>query len=206
VSDLRERFRIVIFESDTPAGRAFDVALIVCILLSVALVFLDSLPAVHEDFGRAIYGLEWAFTLLFTVEYGARLWCVERPLRYARSFYGVVDFLGILPTYLSLFVPGAQYLLVVRILRVLRVFRVLRLIRFVAEADLLLEALRRGRRKVTVFFLTVMSLIVVFGSVMYVVEGPENGFTSIPQSLYWAIVTLTTVGYETLPRPHRSVA
>jgi len=195
MSTLRERVRIIVFESDTPAGRAFDIALIACILVSVGAVLLDSVPSIHRVWGDTVYSIEWLFTMLFTVEYAVRLWCIEERGRYARSFYGVVDLLGILPTYLSLFVSGTQYLLVFRVLRVMRVFRVLRMFRYVVEADMLQEALARGRRKITVFFVMVMSLVVVFGSVMYVVEGPEHGFTSIPESLYWAIVTLTTVGY-----------
>lgn len=185
----------VIFEADTPAGKLFDVTLIVVILLSVVAVMLDSVASIREPYGDFLYGLEWFFTVLFTVEYILRLLCVGSPLRYARSFFGVVDLLAVLPTYLSLLVPGSQYLLVIRILRILRIFRVLKLVRYVQEARVLGAALLASRRKIFVFLFTVLTLVVVFGSVIFLIEGEENGFTSIPQSIYWAIVTLTTVGY-----------
>lgn len=200
-SGFRQRVFHVIFETDTPGARAFDVALIAAILLSVTAVLLDSVGGVHARYGEAFYLVEWGFTVLFTVEYVARLWSVGNPRAYARSFYGIVDLLGILPTYVSIFIPGAQYLLVVRILRVLRVFRVLRLMRYVGEADLLIDALRESRRKIVVFLFTVFALVVVFGSLMHLIEGPENGFDSIPISIYWAIVTMTTVGYGDIS-PH----
>ena len=180
---LRERVRTIVFESETRAGRAFDAAVIGCVLASVVAVFLDSIPAVHRAHADVLYGIEWFFTILFTIEYAVRLWCVDRPLAYARSFYGLVDLLGTIPTYLSLFLPGARFLLAIRVLRVLRVFRVLRLLRYVGEADVLIEALRSSRRKVTVFLFTVLSVVVVCGSVMYLVEGEANGFTSIPISM-----------------------
>lgn len=185
----------VIFEADTPTGKGFDVLLIVSILASVAAVMLDSMGAVQLQYGRLLLVIEWVFTLLFTVEYILRLLCVGRPIKYAVSFYGVVDLLAIIPTYLSLVLPGSQYLLVIRILRILRIFRILKLVSYLGEARLLMQALRASSRKVAVFLFTVLTLVVIFGSLMYVIEGAANGFTSIPRSIYWAIVTLTTVGY-----------
>lgn len=194
----RARLHEVIFESDTPAGRYFDLALIWLILLSVATVILESVREVREQYGKLLYALEWLFTLLFTVEYFLRLLSVRRPLRYARSFFGVIDLLAIIPTYLSIFVPGSHYLLVIRILRLLRVFRLLKLTEYVTEADTLRRALRASRRKISVFISAVVLLVVIIGALMYVIEGEANGFTSIPRSIYWAIVTLTTVGYGDL--------
>ncbi len=194
----RARLHEVIFESDTRAGRYFDLALIWLILLSVATVVLESVREVREQYGKLLYTLEWAFTLLFTVEYFLRLLSVRRPLRYSTSFFGVVDLLAIIPTYLSVFVPGSQYLLVIRILRLLRVFRLLKLSEYVSEADTLRLALRASRRKISVFISAVVLLVVIIGALMYVIEGEAHGFTSIPVSIYWAIVTLTTVGYGDL--------
>ncbi len=194
----RARLHEVIFESDTRAGRYFDHALIWLILLSVATVVLESVREVREQYGDLLYTLEWVFTLLFTVEYFLRLLSVRRPLRYATSFFGVVDLLAIIPTYLSVLVPGSQYLLVIRILRLLRVFRLLKLSEYVTEADTLRLALRASRRKISVFISAVVLLVVIIGALMYVIEGEANGFTSIPVSIYWAIVTLTTVGYGDL--------
>ena len=200
----RARLHEVIFESDTPAGRYFDLALIWLILLSVATVILESVREVREQYGSLLYALEWLFTILFTIEYSLRLLSVRRPLRYARSFFGVVDLLAIIPTYLSIFVPGSHYLLVIRILRLLRVFRLLKLSEYVMEADTLRHALRASRRKISVFISAVVLLVVIIGALMYVIEGEANGFTSIPRSIYWAIVTLTTVGYGDLS-PRTSV-
>ena len=194
----RARLHEVIFESDTRAGRYFDLTLTWLILLSVATVVLESIREVRAQYGALLYVLEWVFTLLFTVEYGLRLLSVRRPLRYATSFFGIVDLLAIVPTYLSVFVPGSHYLLVIRILRLLRVFRLLKLSEYVIEADILKRALRASRRKISVFISAVVLLVVIIGSLMYVIEGEANGFTSIPRSIYWAIVTMTTVGYGDL--------
>ena len=192
---VRARLHEIIFEADTPAGRFFDLALIWCIIASVLAVMLDSIALVRTEHGELLGRIEWFLTILFTIEYLLRLWCIGKPLKYAASFYGVVDLLAILPTFLSLFFPGSRYLLVIRILRLLRIFRVLKLVQFLDEAQSMTLALRASGRKLAVFFATVMSLVVVFGSVMYVIEGEANGFTSIPRSIYWAIVTMTTVGY-----------
>lgn len=194
----RARLHEVIFESDTRAGRYFDLTLTWLILLSVATVVLESVREVRGQYGTLLHVLEWAFTLLFTVEYSLRLLSVRHPMRYATSFFGVVDLLAIVPTYLSVFVPGSQYLLVIRILRLLRVFRLLKLSEYVVEADILRHALRASRRKISVFISAVVLLVVIIGALMYVIEGEANGFTSIPRSIYWAIVTLTTVGYGDL--------
>ena len=191
----RARLHEIIFEADTPAGKAFDVILIGAIILSVIAVMLESIDSVRQQYGDVLRAAEWVFTILFTVEYALRLGTVARPMGYATSFYGVVDLLAVIPTYLSVLVPGAQFLLVVRLLRVLRVFRVLKLAHYLSEANVLTEALRGSRRKITIFLFTVLTLVVILGSLMYFIEGAENGFTSIPRSIYWAIVTLTTVGY-----------
>ena len=191
----RAKLHEVIFEADTPAGKAFDLALLGVILLSVAAVLLESVTSIREAYGPELRALEWIITILFSIEYALRLICVGRPLRYALSFYGLVDLTAILPTYMSLFVGGAHSLVVIRALRLLRVFRILKLGHFVSEASMLGQALRASRRKILVFLGTVATLVLIIGSLMYLIEGEENGFTSIPQSIYWAIVTLTTVGY-----------
>lgn len=196
--DLKSILYEIIFKSDTPSGKLFDVVLIVCILLSVAVVMLDSVKEVHDQHGPVLIGLEWMFTVLFTIEYALRLYCVSRRMRYAVSFFGIVDLLSIVPTYLSVFIFHSRYLMVIRILRVLRVFRVLKLGHHVHQAEMIRQALYASRQKIIVFLMTVLTMVVIIGSVMYLVEGKENGFTSIPKSIYWAVVTLTTVGYGDL--------
>ena len=191
----RHRLHEVIFEADTPAGKAFDVLLIVSILASVAAVMAESVQSLRDAYGPLLVGIEWFFTLLFTAEYLLRLASVRRPVRYATSFFGVVDLLAILPTYLSLLVAGTHYLLVIRILRILRVFRVLKLVQYLDEARLLGRALKASSRKIQVFLFTVVTLMIIFGSLMYMIEGAAHGFTSIPRSIYWTVVTMTTVGY-----------
>ncbi len=192
---FRFRLHTIIFEADTPAGKAFDVALLFAILLSIIAVILESVASMREQYGSLLRATEWFFTALFSVEYVLRLIAVRRPLLYARSFFGLVDLLAILPTFLSALIPGAQSLLVVRVLRLLRVFRVLKLTHLLGQAEILLTALRASRPKITVFLGTVLTIVVVMGAVMYVVEGGANGFDNIPRAMYWAIVTVTTVGF-----------
>lgn len=191
----RGKIYVVIFEHDTRPGQLFDAVLIVAILGSVFALSLDSVTSIHDRHGDLLMAIEWGFTILFTIEYVLRLWCVAPRRAYALSFFGVIDLLSVLPTYVSLLLPGGQFLVVVRILRVVRVFRIFKLVRFLGEANVLAAALRNSRYKIAVFLVTVLCVVVVVGSIMFVVEGPESGFTSIPRGVYWSIVTLTTVGY-----------
>lgn len=203
-SGWRRRMYDVIFEADTPAGRRFDVALVVAILLSILVVVLDSVPWLHSDHARLLNALEWGFTALFTVEYAARIVCVQRPWRYATGFYGVIDLLAVLPSYFSLLMPGTELLLDIRILRLLRVFRIFKLTLYIEEYTRLGEALAASRRKILVFLSVVLMAILILGTIMYVVEGPQNGYTSIPVAMYWATVTMTTVGYGDIT-PHTNL-
>ncbi len=191
----RESLKEIIFGSETRLGKLFDIILIISIICSVLVVMLGSVEDFQQRYQQIFFYLEWFFTLLFTLEYLLRLISVQRPLLYAGSFYGIVDFLSIVPTYLSLVIPSAKYMLVIRILRLLRIFRVLKLTAYMGEAQVLMGALRKSWRKILVFLYTILTLVVVFGALMYVIEGSESGFTSIPRAMYWAMVTLTTVGY-----------
>ena len=191
----RRRLFIVIFGTDTNAGRRFDVALLWAIILSILTVMLESVDFIRQEYGSWLRIAEWGFTIVFTIEYIARIISIRKPMYYLTSFYGIIDFLSVIPTYLSLFVGGGQYLLVIRGLRLMRIFRILKLTRYMGEASTLGAALKASRHKIAVFLWAVFTIVLIMGTIMYLVEGGENGFTSIPKSIYWAIVTLTTVGY-----------
>lgn len=201
---MKQRIYNLIFGYDTRAGRLFDIALICVISASVLAVMLDSVLWIHQKHTALLFTLEWIFTLCFTIEYALRIYSSPKPKSYIFSFYGIIDLLSILPTYIAFVFPGAAYLIVIRILRVLRIFRVLKLFRYIGEADILFSALLRARRKILVFMFTLLILITIFGTLMFIIEGPTNGFASIPQSVYWAIVTITTVGYGDIS-PHTPV-
>ena len=195
ITHLRNRTHIIIEGTDTRLGKFFDIVLLIAILTSVAVVMLDSVLYMRLQYGTLFFYAEWFFTILFTIEYALRLFSAPNRLRYVFSFFGIVDLLSVLPSYLSLMFVGVQYLLVIRVLRILRVFRVLKLKAYMQQAGFLASALKTSQQKITVFFLSLVLLVTIFGSIIYVVEGPENGFTSIPLSIYWAVVTMTTVGY-----------
>ncbi len=194
---LRERLKLrrIIFEADTPEGKMFDLALLFTILFSVLIVMLDSIPAVKASIGGFLKAIEWTVTALFTLEYLLRIWTIGRPIKYITSFYGIVDLVALLPTYLSLILVGSQYLIIIRIIRMLRIFRILKLGRFLAASNVLVIAMKESRHKIIVFLEVILTIVVIVGAFMYLIEGPERGFTSIPVSIYWAIVTITTVGY-----------
>ncbi len=195
LSPWQRKIHEIIFEADTPMGKLFDVVLIFCILLSVLAVMLESVQSIKAKYGEILSYAEWIFTILFSIEYILRLISVTRPKMYATSFYGIVDLLAILPSYISLVFAGGHFLVVIRLLRILRVFRVLKLMQYVSESKVLVQSLKASRRKITIFIFVVLTLVTILGSLMYLIEGESNGFTSIPKSIYWAIVTLTTVGY-----------
>ena len=185
----------VIFEADTRGGKLFDVALLIAILGSIAVVMMESVNPIYQRYGTILRTLEWTLTVLFTVEYVLRLLCVKKAARYAFSFFGIVDFLAVIPSYLSLVLLGSQYLIVIRAIRLLRVFRIFKLARYLDEQQVIVRALRASRPKITVFVGAIFAMVVILGTLMYLIEGGDNGFTSIPRSVYWAVVTLTTVGY-----------
>lgn len=196
INPLKEKIHEIIFEADTPAGKAFDVILLIAILASVLVVMLESVDFIEAEYGDVFYFLEWFFTIIFTLEYILRLFSVYHPRKYATSFFGIIDLLAIIPTYLSVFIAGSQYLLVIRALRLLRVFRIFKLGHFLKEGTIIIDAMRASRAKITVFLVFILLLVTIIGAVMYLVEGDYNpSFSSIPRSMYWAVVTLTTVGY-----------
>ena len=192
---IKNQLYTIIFEADTRAGKTFDLILIFSILLSVFTVLIDSVQYYNNSYGKFIYYFEWFFTILFTIEYFLRIYCIKKSISYIKSFYGVIDLLSIIPTYISIFLPATRYLSIIRILRVLRIFRILKLIMYIGEANLLMKALYSSRRKIIVFLFSILTMVTILGSLMYLIEGQSNGFTSIPRSIYWAIVTITTVGY-----------
>ena len=194
-STWRDRLHETIYESNTPAGKAFDVSLLILIFISILIVMFDSVDTLHNKYGDIFWTIEWVVTILFTIEYILRLISINQPKRYIFSFLGMVDLLAILPTYLSILIPGAQALLVMRALRLLRIFRIFKLTHFLSEMHFLGGALKASLKKISIFFMVMLTLVIIQGSVMYLIEGGENGFDSIPTSIYWAIVTITTVGY-----------
>ncbi|WP_443147281.1 ion transporter [Photobacterium sp. MCCC 1A19761] len=194
----------IIFGTQTKAGQYFDIALILAILCSELILILTSMQSVSAPYGDSLLALEWVFTALFTIEYGLRLYCSPKPWAYARSFYGIIDLLAVLPSYLAFLFPGSNYLLIIRLIRVMRIFRILKLARFLKDSNILLRSLIMAQRKILVFFSSLAILVTVLGSLLFIIEGPEHGFTNIPAGIYWAIVTITTVGYGDIV-PHTAL-
>ena len=192
---LQSKLHSIIFEAETIPGRLFDLFLLLFIILSVFSIMLESVESINTEFGFYLHVIEWFFTILFTVEYILRIYAMRVPSRYVLSFFGLIDLVSILPTYIGFLFSGGQYFIIVRSLRLLRIFRILKLVQYLGEAEVLLRAIRASRFKIIVFMGFILILSSIMGTVMYVIEGPENGFTSIPRGIYWAIVTLTTVGY-----------
>ena len=192
---FKDQIKTIIFGTDTPMGKLFDIMLIIAIVMSVFLVMLDSVDNFNDSYGNIIHTAEWGFTILFTIEYFLRIYCIRLPSSYIFSFFGVIDFLALIPTYISLLFPGAVVFSVIRVLRVLRVFRVLKLVQFMGEAEILRKAMIASKRKIFVYLFFLLNLVIILGSIMYLIEGETSGFDSIPRSIYWAVVTLTTVGY-----------
>ncbi len=194
-TSLKFRMHEIIFEADTFWGKVFDISLLVVILTSIIAVMLESVESIDSKYGGFLLKVEWFFTIIFTLEYFARIYCVAVPRKYIFSFYGIIDLLAVIPSYLTLFFAGSHFFVVIRLFRLLRVFRIFKLVRYLGEANVLKKALRASRFKIIVFLETVVILVIILGTLMYIIEGPESGFTSIPRAIYWAIVTLTTVGY-----------
>lgn len=204
INETREIIHEIIFEADTPAGKWFDIILLVCIVGSVFAVMLESVPSIDAKYHLVFEIFEWGFTIFFTIEYILRLYAVIRPMKYALSFFGIIDLLSILPSYLSIFLPHSESLMVIRAIRLLRVFRIFKLAGFVSESFVIIRALKASRKKIFVFLFFILLMTIIMGSVMYLIEGPESGFDSIPRGIYWAIVTLTTVGYGDIS-PHTNL-
>lgn len=192
---FQHKLHTVIYEADTPAGKFFDLVLLCLILISIVAVMLESVESIRVKYGHELYIIEWVITIFFTFEYIGRLIALRRPLKYIFSFYGIVDFMATVPMYIALLFPGSRFLLSIRAIRLLRIFRILKLVHFVGAANQLMEALRKSRVKIAVFLFSVLVSCIILGTLMYMIEGPEHGFTSIPLSVYWTIVTLTTVGF-----------